>query len=51
MENFEGFTYPTAAKCDEITLFDQKQPFETLNATMGSVDHVQFLFKHYTNSF
>ena len=29
MENLKGFTYPTAAKCDEITIFDQKQPFET----------------------
>ena len=26
---FEGFRYPTAAKCEEITIFDQKQPFET----------------------
>ena len=51
MENLKGFTYPTAAKCEEITIFYQKQPFETYNATMGSVDHVQFLFKCYNNSF
>ena len=48
---FEGFTYPTAAKCEEIAIFDQKQPFETKNATVGSVDHVPFLFKRYNNSF
>ena len=29
MENLKGYTYPTAAKCEEITIFDQKQPFET----------------------
>ena len=30
MEILKGFTYPTAAKCEEITIFDQKQkPFET----------------------
>ena len=29
MENLEGFTYPTAAKCEEIRIFDQKQPSET----------------------
>ena len=29
MENLKGFMYPTAAKCEEITIFDQKQPFET----------------------
>ena len=29
MENLKGFTYPTAAKCEEITIFDKKQPFET----------------------
>ena len=29
MENLKGFTYPTAAKCEEIIIFDQKQPFET----------------------
>ena len=29
MENLKGFTYPTAAKCEEINIFDQKQPFET----------------------
>ena len=30
MENLKGFTYPTAVKCEEITInfFDQKQPFE-----------------------
>ena len=51
MENYKGFTYPTGAKCEEITIFDQKQPFATLNPTMGSVDHVQVLFKFYNNSF
>ena len=29
MENLKGFTYPTTAKGREITIFDQKQPFET----------------------
>ena len=29
MENLKGFTYPTAAKWEEITIVDQKQPFET----------------------
>ena len=29
MENLKGFRYPTAAKCAEITIFDQQQPFET----------------------
>ena len=29
MENLKGFTYLTAAKCEEITISDQKQPFET----------------------
>ena len=29
MENLKGITYPTAAKCEEITIFDQNQPFET----------------------
>ena len=29
MENLKGFTYTTAAKCKEIAIFDQKQPFET----------------------
>ena len=29
MENLKGFKYPTTAKCEEITTFDQKQPFET----------------------
>ena len=28
MEILKGFTYPTAAKCDEITIFDHKQPFD-----------------------
>ena len=51
MENWKGFTYPTAAKYEEITIFDQKQAFETKNGTIGSVDHVQFLFKRYNNSF
>ena len=51
MEILKGFTYPTAAKCDEITILDQKQPFETLKATMGSIDYVQFLFERYNTSF
>ena len=51
MKTSKGFTYPTAAKCEEITIFDQKQPFETLNVTMVSVDHIQFLFKRYNNYF
>ena len=29
MENLKSFTYLTAAKCEEFTIFDQKQPFET----------------------
>ena len=29
MENLKGFMYPAAAKCEEITVFDQKQPSET----------------------
>ena len=29
MENLKGFTYPTSANCEEINIFDQKQPFET----------------------
>ena len=29
MENLKGFTYSKTAKCEEITIFDQKQPFET----------------------
>ena len=29
MENLKGFMYPTAAKCEEIAIFDQKQPYET----------------------
>ena len=29
MENLKGFSYSVAAKCEEITIFDQKQPFET----------------------
>ena len=29
MKILKGFTYPTAAKCEQITIFDQKQPFET----------------------
>ena len=28
MENLKGFRYPTAAKCEEITIFDPKQLFE-----------------------
>ena len=31
----EGFRYPRAAKCEEITIFDQKQPFETEKSPMG----------------
>ena len=29
MENLKGFMYPTAVKCEDIIIFDQKQPFET----------------------
>ena len=29
MEKLKDFTYPTAAKCEEIAIFYQKQPFET----------------------
>ena len=29
MENLKGFTYPTTAKCDKITIVDQKQSFGT----------------------
>ena len=29
MENLKGFTYPTAAKCEEIVIFYWKQPFKT----------------------
>ena len=29
MENLKGFTYPTAAKYEEITIFAPKQPFES----------------------
>ena len=29
MENLKGVTYATAARCEEITIFDQKQPLET----------------------
>ena len=29
MEILKGFRYPTAAKYEEITIFNQKQPFET----------------------
>ena len=29
MENLKGFKYPAAAKCEEIIIFDQKQPFKT----------------------
>ena len=29
MANLKGIMFPTAAKCKEITIFDQKQPFET----------------------
>ena len=29
MENLKGFMYPTAAKCEEIIIFDQKQLFES----------------------
>ena len=28
MENLKGFRYPTIAKSEEITIFDQKQSFE-----------------------
>ena len=49
MKKLKGFKYPTAAKWKkkkkkkkEITIFDQKQPFETYNVSMGPLDHVQF---------
>ena len=29
MENLKGFRYPSAAKYEDITIFDQKQPVET----------------------
>ena len=29
MENLKAIRYPAAAKCEEITIFDLKQPFET----------------------
>ena len=29
MDNLKGFRYPTAAKCEEATIFDQKQQFDT----------------------
>ena len=29
MENLKGFRYSTPAKCEEIAIFDHKQPFET----------------------
>ena len=35
MKNLKGFTYPTAAKCEEITIFDQKLPFETKTQPWG----------------
>ena len=50
MENLKGFTLPTAAICKEITIFDQKKLLKTQNVSMGSVDHVQFLFKCFNNS-
>ena len=28
MENLKGFMYLAAAKCKQIAIFDQKQPFE-----------------------
>ena len=28
MENLKGFTFPTAAKCEKITIFDQNSPLE-----------------------
>ena len=50
MENLKGFMYSIAAKCEEITIFDQNSPLR-LNTTTGPVDHVQFLFKCYSESF
>ena len=29
MENLKGFRYSTAANCEEFTILDQKQAFET----------------------
>ena len=51
METLKGFLYHTAAECKEITIFDQKQPFETSNTTVKSVGQVLFLFKRYDNLF
>ena len=35
MENLKGFTYPTAAKCEEITIFDQKTAIWDLKRDHG----------------
>ena len=34
MENLKGFAYP-AVKCEEITIFDQKQPLWDLKRDHG----------------
>ena len=48
--NFEGVYVPHSSQMWQTYHFWPKQLFETYNATMGSVDHVQFLFKRYNNS-
>ena len=50
MENLKGFRYSTAAKCEEITIFDQKTAIWDLKCDKGSVNPIQFLFKRYNNS-
>ena len=35
MENLKGITYPTAAKCEEITIFDQKTAISDLKRDHG----------------
>ena len=51
MKKFEGFYEPTAAKCDEITIFDQKTAIWDIKRDHGSKDLVQFLFKRYNSAF
>ena len=35
MKNLEGFTYPTAGRCDEITVFDQNKAIWDLKRNYG----------------
>ena len=44
------FTFPTAAKCEKITIFDQNSHLE-FKHDQGSIDHVKFLINCYNNSF